>query len=1568
MSVLAETRTRENPYVGPRPFETGEPLYGRDDELYRLVNLLIAKRIVLLYSPSGAGKTSLIQAGLIPRLRVEGFNVLPVIRVNLDLPADELPPTANRYVVSTVSSLDRPLPPSEQVSLADVAGMDLPTYLDRRPRAKEGRTYDVLIFDQFEELLTLDPTDQPAKQAFMEQVGEVLRDRHRWALFSMREEFIAGLEPYLRSIPTRLSTTFRLDLLTETAARAAMQSPASESGVTFSDAAARLLVDELRRTRVQRSDGAREELGPYVEPVQLQVVCRQLWERLPADVSEISESHVLDFGDVNTALAGYYVERIRAVAENTGVSERAIRDWFDHITEQGFRIQVLSGPDGDGGRDQEVLDALQSAHLIRAEQRRGATWYELAHDRLIAPVRESNAAWRESTLSPFQRAAVLWNQYDRSDAFLLTDEALAGAEPSLSDDAGVLTQVERDFLAANQRARDERARARRQERRIRRLAVTASLVSVVALIAFGLALNSSHHARHQTRLAQARELVTVAESTASADPSLRTLLSLEAVNQAGSGDEPIVMDARQSLYEALYHSKPAPLFTLPTTGAVMVAATPDGRRIATAGYGAGHRQVEIWDVETKNGPWTGAPDPVTVPNTIELSSIALSSDGKTLATAGADGKGRLWDVVSPEKHPVELAHADESANYGPTTERLTERTKKWLWTVALSDDGHRVVTVGEDGFAHVWSTAGEPVDSPSNKFGIIAAAFNPQNSNQIALANRTGSIVLWDTDQGEDIRYFGGHTSAVLSLAFDSTGTRLASAADSGWLTLHDVASGALLRHLRHPEAVNDLRHEHRVNTVAFSSSGDRLATGGEDGRAVVWDLESGHRVAVFEYDDRPVRSVAFRGDDELVVAADDAAPGVWEVPRNPPEGHRLGIGAVALSPDNGRLVTASADETAKIWDFSSGEELFTLPHTGKVYAASVNHDGTRVVTASSDATARLWDASTGKELFELRHGGEVTVAEFSPDGGRVITAADDRTAKLWDALTGDELFTLPHGDWVRRASFSPDGRQVLTASHDATAKLWEPSTGKELFSLPHESAVLSTAWAPNGRFVATGADDGSVNVWDTASGERLPWPVESGHVRKVNAITFSPDGTRLLTGSADNTARVWEVVTGKELLPRLDHDGEVADVVFSPNGNIIATAGTDWLARLWDAGSGKQTAWLNHDGALRDVLFSSGGGELLTAGDGNNARSWDTPSGSARSTFGSSPFRHSAEVSDIEFSPDGQTLGTASDDGTVTLWAASRSLGFRRHHDSSDTPGVLWGVSAGTDARTMTGHSGRVIEIGFSPEGDQLATASQDRTAKIWDIASETALYTLTHADIVSDVAFSPDGTVVATASQDRTAKLWDRQGNELHELRHDDVINSVNFSPDGKRVATASDDRTVRVWDVTDGRQVGESLAHEAPAYEVVFSEDGRIMATASGASVRIWSTRNLRRPTRTLRTGSEESKEGVEILNLAFSEDGALLAAGTADGIALWDVGGKRTAPFLRVPQAGDDRSVGFDVRAVSFSPDGKRLAAAGAGKEFYVYELDPERLRTMALELAGRSLSAAECKRYISPDGC
>lgn len=469
--MTAGDQRQPAPFVGPRPYKIGEKLFGRDRERLELLDLLIAERIILLYSASGAGKTSLVQAALVPALRNEHFKVPAVARVTFEQATGVSELAANRYVFAVLLSLEEGQPKEWQFPLAALARMTLAEYLDERWAETAQTGGMVLIIDQFEEILTIDPTDMDAKKEFFAQLGTALRSQYRWALLSMREEHVAGLDPYRSMIPTRLAATFRLELLNEQQARQTMQEASAQVGVVFTDGAARKLADDLRRVRIQRPGGSLDEqLGPTVEPTQLQVVCLRLWSKLAPEKTTIEEGDVEALGSADTALAGYYEEAVR----HLGSRERSARDWIEDelITPQGLRNQILKAAALQSGRvDDQAIALLDERHLVREERRRGIGWLELTHDRLIQPIRANNAAWRDANLSPFQRQAALWDRQGRHSQLELRGLALRTAERWAEQHASELTSPERDFLEACVRSR-RRTRNRR----------------LIPLMSFGLAV------------------------------------------------------------------------------------------------------------------------------------------------------------------------------------------------------------------------------------------------------------------------------------------------------------------------------------------------------------------------------------------------------------------------------------------------------------------------------------------------------------------------------------------------------------------------------------------------------------------------------------------------------------------------------------------------------------------------------------------------------------------------------------------------------------------------------------------------------------------------------------------------------------------------------------------------------------------------------------------------------------------------------------------------------------------------------------------------------------------------
>lgn len=475
-----------NPYVGPRAFRANELLPARDRETRELANLVIAERIVLLHAPSGAGKTSLIQAGLTPLLAKERFRLTDPLRVKTPPPAGLTP--HNRYVYSVALDLL-----GEERAPEELVGMNLPAVV----HAAEERLTDgflVIVLDQLEEVLLIDPTDRDNQRRFFRELGESLADGRVWALLSMREDYMGGLDRFARYLPGHLATRYRLDFLNSEsgAAAAAIQHPAFDKGVEFTDEAAAELVRQLATAKVPTPGGGEKEVSaPFVQPVQLQVVCRELWRSVRREKREgfrsIELADVERHADIPGALRSYYAGVVEHVARTTGADEGAIRRWFQRelITPQGFRSQTLAALTSRDADPAEILRLLQDAYLIRSDTRADATWYELAHDKLVKPILADNDEWLRPHLEPWQLAAREWEE-NRDPARLMSGMQLRIAQRRSTQPD--LTHKEREFIEASIRAEQERGVVPRVQSLIGIVGVIAGVELVVIVVLVALLL------------------------------------------------------------------------------------------------------------------------------------------------------------------------------------------------------------------------------------------------------------------------------------------------------------------------------------------------------------------------------------------------------------------------------------------------------------------------------------------------------------------------------------------------------------------------------------------------------------------------------------------------------------------------------------------------------------------------------------------------------------------------------------------------------------------------------------------------------------------------------------------------------------------------------------------------------------------------------------------------------------------------------------------------------------------------------------------------------------------------
>jgi len=616
------------------------------------------------------------------------------------------------------------------------------------------------------------------------------------------------------------------------------------------------------------------------------------------------------------------------------------------------------------------------------------------------------------------------------------------------------------------------------------------------------------------------------------------------------------------------------------------------------------------------------------------------------------------------------------------------------------------------------------------------------------------------------------------------------------------------------------------------------------------------------------VSTVAFSPDGRMLASgSDDNTIKLWDVATGQElrtlTGHARQVSSVAFSSDGRTLASGSADKTIKLWDAATGQELRTLAgHADEVDSVAFSPDGRTLASGSADKTIKLWDVASGHELRTLAgHTGLIFLVAFSPDGRTLASGSADKTIKLWDAATGQELLTLAgHTDLVTCVSFSPDGRTLASGGVDQSIRLWDIATGRALRTLTgHTETVNSIAFSPDGRTLASGSGDKTAKLWDPATGQELR--TLAGHTDEVESVAFSPDGRSLASGSRDKTIKLWDVATGKELRTLAGHTDEVESVAFSPDGRTLAT-GSAAALKLLDLTTGRQLRALA--GGESPVAFSPDGRTVASGGDARTIKLWDIATGRELLTLAG----NGRQVHSVAFSPDGQTLASESED---------------------DNEITLWDVATGHKTRTVEGGNNRLESLAFSPDGRTLAAGTGHYTVILWDFATGQELRTLEgHTDAVFAVAFSPDGRTHASAGADNSIKLWDvATGQELRTLEgHTDAVFAVAFSPDGRTLASAGADNSIKLWDVATGRELRALAGHTGVVSSIVFSPDGHTL-TSGGAdgSARVWN----------LADGSEIAT----VVALDESDWAAVTPAGVFDaspgGMALmhWAVGAEMIA---------------------------------------------------------------------------
>lgn len=1134
-----------NPYLGLATFkeDDSERFFGRKS-IVDVMHSRITRspRLLTLLGPSGSGKSSLLQAGLTPRIRVDNDKLVTVVVRPGSTPKRAL--------------LESGLMSPEDETLVEAMGL----------RRSVSSPACLLILDQFEEFLAAYSDGAESRSHTYDFLGDLgrtinMQDPNLFVAIAVRDDFYpeliaadrrltAILVETIVNVPARL-TREELDEI--------VRGPADRQGWPMERGVADLVVGQVL--------GDRPDAPSTVLPV-LQTYLHRL--AASSTDSTLTKALVDRSGGVEAAMATWADESLsalpsdghRLLARDLMLSlvslahpDRAIpairrrrdvqqlvldatasgveRADIELVIDSLARSRVLlrsSGPERPSGTSEP-----QPAPTSGRDAGQAGARAELAHEALIhawPQLRE----WIEEDrdfrrwLEPMeQRAAAYLANQDSSE--------LLGA-PKLVESAGWAREY---TLPPDVRRliRDSRQRQRRHRHRVRLVQGAIVTLLVTSLVATGLSWRQGRHLAEQSEAALAQGLAARASAQSNDRPDLAALLAAESLRRS---DGPANLNGAIAALGPVTRSGDS----VSTGGrrVTAMAAIPGGDLLATA---QADGTMSLWNWRSRHLLRTTIPGQGG-----SILSLAVRSDGRVLATGGIDGTVRLWDARSAEA----------------ITEPITGHVGAVL-SLAFAPSGQTLFSGGADGAVLIWNlqdrnSPGQPV---TNVLGAALSIATSADGKRLAIGTSDHSVFVWDLPNWRLERQFTEHLSDVTVVVFASNTILL---------------SGSTDRTIREWDLKNGVRrgepwrgHDSAVRTLAVREGGRTVVSSGDDGTVRTWSPETGHET------EPPVRShetgtalVLVQGTASMATAGPMDTWRLWSSERTSGLAvvlrHSGGsVGGISFSPDGRFLAAASSDNTLSMWDVTTQRQVWHVVAAERRGLSDVTFmpDGRSIITVGGDGALSMWSARAGKLLAAANpRSGELWGVAASPDGRIVATAGADHLVRLWDVRSLHQVSELPgHEDQVDKVDFSPDGHTLASSGKDRTIRLWNVSTGDQIGEplTGHTNFVWDIAFSPNGKLLASTGADGTIRIWDILSQRaRQTLRVDSA----TDGVAFSPDGDRIASSGADRLVRIWDVDSGSELHePLIGHRAWTDDVAYSPDGKILASASDDGQIRLWD-------------------------------------------------------------------------------------------------------------------------------------------------------------------------------------------------------------------------------------------------------------------------------------------------------------------------------------------------------------------------------------------------------------------
>ena len=953
------------PYRGLFHFgpDDAEFFFGREVFVTELLQATQTRNFIPVLGASGSGKSSVVLAGLVPKLQQKGHWKFTHFRPGND-PFHALALALVPLYNSELDATDRI---AQARKLADyLRGGTIPL-ADIFAQIKQKHPNDrfLLIADQFEELYTL-CNDEKIRRSFLDILLASFPASNSQLcsavlVATMRADFLGNALSYRPFADLLQNADIKLGAMNREELSQVIEKPADKLGVKFADGLVERILDSV-------------ENEPGNLPL-LEFALTELWAKRKG--KELTHAAYEEIGEVQGALTTYANTQYKQLNDS---EKKQVQRIFIQLVRPGEGVEdtrrmALKAELSD--QSWSLVKQLADARLVVTSRNSASIeTVEVVHEALIknwGQLREWMSAdrdfrsWQERLRTAMQQ----WQEAKQDEGALLRGVPLVVAESWLQKRSDELSLGEREFI---QKSVILREREKQQEKRLRQwitFGLSAGFIGALSLAGFaGWQWRQSEITRSDVMAGSAKILFSQGKELEALIESLRARILVQRLKAKPS------IELVGTLQKAVSEVRERNRLETHSSAVLSVSFSTDGKTLAS---GSDDKTIKIWDVttgkeiRTLNGHSDG------------VESISFSPDGKTLASGSRDNTIKLWDITTGEEIHTLPGHSSP------------------VESISFSPDGKTLASGSYDKTIKLWDvTTGKEIRTIKGDSSLVlSVSFSPDGKTLAGSSDNT--IKLWDMTTGKEIHTLPGHSSPLWSVSFSPDGKTLASGSDDTTIKIWDVTTGKEIRTIKGDSSL--------VLSVSFSPDGKTLASGSFEKTIKLWDITTGKEIRTLKGHSSLFLSFSFSPDGKtLASGSSDNTIKLWDVTPGKEihtlPGHSSLVESISFSPDGKTLASGSRDNTIKLWGVTTGKEIRTLQgHSSSVSSVSFSPDGKTLASGSYDNTIKLWDVTTGKEIRTLQgYSSAVLSVSFSPDGKTLASGSLDKTVILWNVNFDDLL------------------------------------------------------------------------------------------------------------------------------------------------------------------------------------------------------------------------------------------------------------------------------------------------------------------------------------------------------------------------------------------------------------------------------------------------------------------------------------------------------------------------------------------------------------------------------------